>query len=86
MMQTAIVLLLLEMDRKSKEDAVKKAKSDAQTAQVRELHERHVKAESDLRRHQEELVETIRRIESRLGSLEEQIQQSHMLERKRWLF
>lgn len=74
------------MDRKSKEDAVKKAKSDAQAAQVRELHERHVKAESDLRRHQEDLAAIIRGIENRLGSLEEQLHQSQQQQRKGWLF
>jgi len=85
--QTAIILLLVEMDRKSKEDAEKQKKSEAEKARTNELHERHLQTESYLRRQHEEFAQVIRQIDGRLSNLENRI--LHPPEdgrRWRWLF
>ena len=40
-----IVLLGVELQRKNKEDAAKKEKEAAEKAAIKDLHERHLKAE-----------------------------------------
>ena len=72
-MQTAIVLLLIEMDRKAKEDAEKKTKSVSEAARINELHEGHLKAEKEMRREQQEINDMLGRMDERLMMLEEQI-------------
>ena len=72
-LQTAVVLLLLEMDRKYKEEETKKAKSAAETDRINGLHAQHTIAETELRLQQREINEVLGRLDERLMMIEEQI-------------
>lgn len=68
--QVAIALLLLEMQRKSKEDSTKKAIANAERAENTRLHKMHQDAEASLQAQHIELRQVLERIEERLNRLE----------------
>jgi len=86
-LQTAIVLLLVEMDRKSKEDALKKAKSDAEKKRNDTLHDQHLRTEEAIRKKTSDLEDLLGRIDDRLLIMEEQLLDLRRTQAKRrWLF
>ena len=82
--QTAIVLLLVEMDRKSKEEAVKKAKSDAERLHNEDLHQRHMESVEEMKRKQGEIEHVISRLEERMMMFDEQLMDIRQGQRRRW--
>lgn len=72
-MQTAVVLLLLEMDRKAQEDREKKLKGDAERQRIDDLHAAHFKAAEELKRDQDDLHEVLNRLDERMMMMEEQV-------------
>lgn len=67
----AVGLLVLEMDRKRREDRVKRTKDLADREAARVLHDGHTNAEQELSRQQQEMAEMLRRIDERLQKMEE---------------
>ena len=61
------------MDRKATEDAVKKEKTTSETARIDQLHERHLQAEADLKKNQNDMEELLNRMDERMLMIEEQI-------------
>jgi hypothetical protein len=66
----AIGLLVVETNRRSKEDGAKKAAAEAERRAAEELHLRHVAAEETLAEGQAGLAEVLRRVEQRVDALE----------------
>ena len=79
------------MDRKAKEDAVKKEKESSEHARIEGLHERHLRAEAEVREEQKELNDMLGRLDERLMMIEEQLMdvrkmQQQQSQQKRWIF
>lgn len=75
-----VVLLGVELHRKNKEDAVKKEKEAAERQAIRDLHERHLRAEKDLREELRTIAKQLHGVDERLQFMEQQ-----MGRRRSWL-
>lgn len=75
-----VALLVVELNRKNKEDAAKKEKEVQEKEQIRELHERHLHTEKELR-------EQLRTLSKQLHCLDERLQfmEQRMGRRSSWL-
>ncbi|GAB4813002.1 hypothetical protein N2152v2_000048 [Parachlorella kessleri] len=65
-----IGVVVLEIDRKRREDLVKKAKDEQRAAEVRSLHEQHLRAEKDLKEQSGQLAVVLQSMDDRLRRLE----------------
>ncbi|EFN57171.1 hypothetical protein CHLNCDRAFT_143552 [Chlorella variabilis] len=81
-----VVLLGVELHRKNKEDAVKKEKEAAERQAIRDLHERHLRAEK-ASCCMEDLREELRTIAKQLHGVDERLQfmEQQMGRRRSWL-
>eukprot|EP00887_Chlorella_sp_A99_P003483 scaffold7.g3483.t1 len=80
-----IGLVVLELDRKRKEDDKKKAKEAAEKAEIGRLHEQHLQAETTLSLELGELRGQVGSLRQQVGELREVMQRIEDGQRRRWL-
>ena len=64
------MLLLLETDRRRKDDLAKRERDAAERQRIQQLHERHFETEAELRKRQDDLEDVLGRVEERLTMIE----------------
>ena len=79
------MLLLLETERRRKEDEAKKEHSASEKQRMDDLHQRHLDAELELKQQQGNLQEAMERIDERLLLIEQHIF-AEPQPRRRWAF
>lgn len=68
-----VAIVVMEIDRKRKDDAKKRAKELEEQQHVDGLHNQHLRAEKELRQQQAELQEMLGRMEERMIRMEQRL-------------
>ncbi|KAI3434916.1 hypothetical protein D9Q98_002970 [Chlorella vulgaris] len=82
-----VALVAVELQRKNKEDSAKKAKDAADKQAIRDLHERHLQAEKDLRAELRTMSGQLHGLDERLLGMDARLQfmEEQMGRRRGWL-
>lgn len=66
-----VVLVVVELNRKNKDDIVKKEKEAAEKQEIKELHERHLSTEKEIREQMRTLAKQLHQFDERLQYMEQ---------------